>query len=183
MSLTGLIEWLKRYPKFVALIQVSFGLGAIIVGLFYLHSLHASGLLLLPENFEERRGSMSDYRSVISIGGKSASTFQGHFSIAGQTEHYYVAGFSRELVLDDFPKATTVSCTLRRPDVFKLDPEGEHRCFGFAVDDQVMRSLEKAIANQKFFDSILQVACIGFAVAGVWLLSIGVLRLCGVVLQ
>lgn len=172
-----------RYPKFVALIQVSFGLGAIIVGLFYLHSLHTSGLLLLPENFEERRGTMSDYRSVISIGGKSASTFQGHFSIAGQTEHYYVAGFSRELVLDDFPKAKTVSCTVRRPDVFKLDPEGGHRCFGFAVDDQVIRTLEKAIANQKFFDSMMQLACIGFAVAGVWLLSIGVLRWCGSVLQ
>lgn len=183
MSLSGLFEWLKAKPKLVALIQLSFGLSAILVALFYIHSLHTSGLLLLPENFEERRGTMSDYRSVVSIGGKSASTFQGHFSIAGQHEHYYVAGFSQELVLNEFSKATTVSCTVRRPHVFKLDPDGDHRCFGFAVDGQVMRSLERAIANQKFFDSILQAVCIGFVVAGVWLLSLGVLGLRGVVLK
>lgn len=182
MSFSGLIAWFNARPKFVALLQLLFGLYAVLAGLFYVHSLHTSGLLLLPENFEEKRGVMRDYRSVTSPGGKSASTYQGHFSISGQHDHYYVAGFSRDFVLNELPKTTTVSCSIRRAEVFKVESEGRHRCFGFAVDGRVVRSLEKAIAEQNFFDTVLQLINIAFVVAGFWLSSLGVLGMRGVVL-
>ncbi|UCV29007.1 hypothetical protein [Ferribacterium limneticum] len=182
MSLSGLMAWFKVRPKFVALLQLLFGLSAVMAGLFYVHSLHTSGLLLLPENFEEKRGAMRDYRSVVSPGGKSAPTYQGHFGISGQHDHYYVSGFSRDFVLNELPKATTVSCSFRRAEIFKVESDGMRRCFGFAVDGRVVRSLEKSIAEQDFFNTVLQWINIAFVVAGFWLSSLGVLGMRGVVL-
>lgn len=183
LSLSGLMAWMRAHPRLVAMLQLASGLVAIATGLFYVHALHTSGLLLLPENFEEKRGAMRDYRVEASMGGKSATTFQGHFAIGGEGAHYFVAGFSRDRVIDEFARATTVSCTVRRADVFQLDREAKQRCFGFVVDGRVVRSLDRAIADQKFFDSIAQVVCIALAVAGVWLACLGILGLRGVVLE
>ena len=67
MSLSGLIAWFKVRPKFVALLQLLFGFSAVMAGLFYVHSLHTSGLLLLPENFEAVRPG----RIAVALGGEN----------------------------------------------------------------------------------------------------------------